>query len=179
MNVVIDLETLALSPNACILSIGACSENGEKFYTELDWEAQRDLWAREVNQSTWDWWMAQEAENPGLFPGGAGCQLLVNALQELSEWLSAYDKEELKIWCRGLNFDISILEHAFRQQGVEIPWKYNMVRDVRTALDVVPGLPGVELQKPRKKHHALKDAIADMKNLADRDIVKDPRVGEL
>ena len=157
MNVVIDIETLSLQPNAIILSIGAVADSGETFYTELDWEAQL-MAARHVDARTAIWWGKQTEQVPLL-----GEVLLEDCLLDLNQWLADYDKDKLYIWARGPQFDIVILENAYREFCVEIPWKYKNVRDVRTALHLSTV---TDLFKPTRKHHALDDAIADMKNLA-------------
>ena len=156
MNVVIDIETLSLQPNAIILSIGAVAESGERIYTELDWEAQLDT--RHVDAKTAIWWGKQTEQVPLL-----GKVSLGYCLVDLKHWLADYGQDKLYIWARGPQFDIVILENAYRECCVEIPWKYKNVRDVRTALHLSTV---TDLFKPTRKHHALDDAIADMKNLA-------------
>ena len=160
MNVVIDLETLSLKPNAVILSIGAVAENGEQFYVELDWRVQQKT--RAVDAITCLWWGQQEKD---LCPLN-GTALLWAALEELSHWLAPYDKDTLFIWARGPQFDITILESAFEQEKIPVPWKYNRVRDIRTAIHCHS--LSFDDYKPVRKHHALDDAVADMKNLAIR-----------
>jgi len=36
------------------------------------------------------------------------------------------------VWGNGATFDISILEAAYRQRGIPIPWAFWNIRDVRT-----------------------------------------------
>lgn len=158
MHVVIDLETLSLKPNAVILSVGAVAENGEQFYVELDWRDQERH--RKVDADTCLWWGQQEKD---LCPLN-GTTLLTEGLFDLSQWLLPYDKDNLFIWVRGPQFDIVILENAFDDARIPVPWKYKNVRDVRTALHC-KGLSFVDYN-PIRKHHALDDAIADMKNLS-------------
>jgi hypothetical protein len=156
MNVVIDIETLSLRPNAVILSVGAVADSGETFYTELNWGAQSDT--RHVDARTAIWWGKQTEQAPLL-----GEVFLWDCLEDLNYWLADYDKDKLYIWARGPQFDIVILEDAYRECGIVIPWKYKNVRDVRTALALSTV---TDLFDPTRKHHALDDAIADMKNLA-------------
>lgn len=160
-HIVIDLETLGLSPDSIILSIGAVATNGEKFYTELDWKEQQHH--RKVDPATCMWWGQQDKD---LCPI-KGETLLYDALNDLSLWLPE-DKESFKIWARGPQFDISLLEHAYGELGLAVPWKYRNVRDVRTALDIIPPQA---LSEPKRKHHALDDAVADMWNLVNAGIV--------
>jgi hypothetical protein len=160
-HIVIDLETLGLSPDSIILSIGAVATNGEKFYMELDWREQQHH--RKVDPITCMWWGQQDKD---LCPI-KGETLLYDALNDLSLWLPD-DKESFKIWCRGLNFDIAVLDHAYKEYHLPTPWKYNHVRDIRTALDIIQPQT---LAEPKRKHHALDDAIADMWNLVNAGIV--------
>ena len=159
MNVVIDLETLGLSPSSVILSIGAVKENGDTFYTELDWRDQQEC-GRAVDVSTCLWWGGQDKKLCPL----DGTQTLYYALEGLQDFLECEKKEDLYIWARGTDFDIALLNHAFRQEMLEIPWIYKNVRDIRTALAIKECMR--EDYNPILKHHALSDAIADMKNLA-------------
>jgi hypothetical protein len=61
----IDLETMAVSPNAVILSLGAVHFNpwrngyGDKLYMRINIDDQ-DVLGREVDPSTLDWWSKQD-----------------------------------------------------------------------------------------------------------------------
>lgn len=151
-HVVVDLETLGLEPSSIILSIGAISNTGENFYRELNWKEQECT--RAVNVDTCLWWGQQEKDLCPL----KGSVLLQDALVEFSRWLP----KDSYVWCRGLDMDGAILKDAYRLHHLSPPWKYNKVRDVRTALHKVPK---ENLVTPVRKHHALDDAVADMKNL--------------
>jgi hypothetical protein len=173
MNVVLDIETLSLDPTAVILSLGAVTDvkgfpDQTEFYMEFDW-CDQELDGREVTQDTLDWWQEQELQSPGLCPMD-GNILLEHGLESFSAWLAhirsslAVD-EPLHIWARGPQFDIVVLENAFRWHRLPIPWKYKDILDIRTAIHCSSIK---ELAQPEKKHHALSDAIADMKNLTMR-----------
>lgn len=170
MNVVLDIESLSLQPDAVILSLGAVTDRNIldcDFYMEFDW-CDQELAGRRVDQDTLTWWQEQESESPGLCPMD-GNILLEHGLESFSAWL-AYIKdgleEPLHIWARGPQFDIVVLENAFRQHKLPIPWKYKDILDIRTAIHCSGN--HTELAQPEKKHHALSDAIADMKNLTMR-----------
>lgn len=158
MNVVIDLETLSTSPHSVILSVGAVAESGEQFYTELDWRAQT---FRHTDPDTCLWWGQQEKDLCPL----KGEVKLSDCLMDLNYWLADYEKDNLFVWARGPQFDIVILEDAYKEAMLPIPWKYRNVRDIRTALALSSN---PVLFEPARKHHALEDALADMKNLAIR-----------
>lgn len=166
MNIVIDIETLSLNPKAAILSIGAVAENGKSFYVELAWPEQ-ELDGFHVSASTLEWWKEQTTQAPL-----GGTMLLITGLTLLRRFIQEREKEAgkpAKIWARGPQFDIVVLEHAFDFCGLEKPWHYRNIRDIRTALELVK--PEIPIIEPTQKHHAEADAIADMKNLAARGIV--------
>jgi hypothetical protein len=169
MNVVLDIETLSLQPDAVILSLGAVTDRNIlecDFYMEFDWCDQTQL-GRRVDQDTMTWWQEQEVKFPGLCPMD-GAVLLDHGLESFAAWLTyiTVPGEPLHIWARGPQFDIVVLENAFRQHKLPIPWKYKDILDIRTAIHCSGN--HTELAKPGKKHHALSDAIADMKNLTMR-----------
>ena len=56
------------------------------------------------------------------------------------------------IWANGTTFDMVILENAYKQEGLPIPWQFWRVRDARTIYSLYPDLP-----KPKASHHALED----------------------
>jgi hypothetical protein len=56
-----------------------------------------------------------------------------------------------RIWAQGAQFDISILEHAYRSVNRAYPWQYWSVRDSRTLLDLVP------VNLPSATHDAMED----------------------
>jgi len=53
---------------------------------------------------------------------------------------------------KSTTFDMVILENAYKQQGLPIPWQFWRVRDARTVYSLYPDLP-----KPKASHHALED----------------------
>ena len=97
-----------------------------------------------------------------------GAVLLDHGLKSFAAWLIQVKgglEEPLHIWARGPQFDIVVLENAFRQHELPILWKYKDILDIRTAIHCSSIR---ELAQPDKKHHALSDAIADMRNLTVR-----------
>ena len=150
VHVMVDLETLDTSPSAVILSIGACTiEFGtthSQFYIELDPNTQYE---RTKSQSTIDWWAKQPE---GLMPQGTVA--IAEALLNFKDWLSSLRAEPI-IWANGISFDGTILEHAYSQYSLKLPWKYNAVRDYRTICRMFPSY--IFPANP-KAHDALSDA---------------------
>lgn len=144
----IDIETYDVTPSAVILSIGAERILGsETFYVEVDPNTQYE---RTVSQSTKDWWTKQS--NPPI----NGITSLHAALTYFAEWLP---KNPI-IWCKGTDFDITILAHAYRQYNIPIPWKYSNVRDCRTVYKLAGHHP-----IRTATHNALEDAEDQTDNL--------------
>jgi exodeoxyribonuclease VIII len=64
------------------------------------------------------------------------------------------------MWGNGATFDISMLEDAYRQYEIEIPWKFWNVRDCRTVLDMYESIRGGFNKTVNRQgaHNALDDA---------------------
>lgn len=160
-HVMIDLETLGTTPDAAIVSIGAVvfdpryGKISEKtFYSELDWENQ----SRHICPETQEWWTKQSPEAQEAL---SGLDDLDTSLRELASWLP----KDSRVWGNGPTFDISILEDAYRQYNIEIPWKFWNIRDCRTVLDMYESSRG-GLGKSTNRvgaHNSLQDAIYQAK----------------
>ena len=155
-HVMIDLETMGKVPEMAIVSIGAVifdprygKVSKETFYMELDWESQD----RFICPETQEWWSKQSEEARAALDG---LDDLEESLIALAEWLP----KDCKVWGNGATFDISCLEHAYRQLGIDIPWKFWNVRDCRTVLDMYESARGGFNKSANRKgfHNALEDA---------------------
>lgn len=161
-HVMIDLETMATTPNCAIVSIGAVIFEPRAnvitdgmFYEELDWECQD----RYRNKETMKWWAEQSNEARSSL---AGLEELKSCLEAFARWLP----KDAKVWGNGSIFDIAILEDAYRQYKLPIPWKFWNVRDMRTIKDLYESARGgTGSKREGVKHHALHDAIHQAKYL--------------
>ena len=127
-HVMIDLETMGLTPECAIVSIGAVKFDPRKgvvskdtFYVELDYKTQD----RRICPKTEAWWSTQGYEARAALDG---IDDLEDALSDLVKWLPP----SAEVWGNGAAFDISMLENAYRQHNMETPWKFWDVRDCRT-----------------------------------------------
>ena len=152
----IDLETLDLKPSSKIVSIGAVifdpryGKIGDTFYMELDHKAQTN---RTSDPETVAWWKRQ---SPVVKKALKGTDLLADALEELDFFLP----KDVKVWGNGSIFDIAILEDAYRQNDMGIPWKFWNVLDMRTIKAVYEaGRGGWSRACGGNKHNALDDAV--------------------
>ncbi len=152
----IDLETLDTEPTSTILTIGAQGfslANGVMtdvtFYKRLNIDSQAD---RTINDDTVNWWGKQsEAAQEEALGDGDDRVDIETALKELSKvcW------KHKEIWANGTTFDIVILENAFKQYGVPIPWKFWQVNDARTVYKLVPQVG----RQSGNTHNALEDCV--------------------
>jgi hypothetical protein len=146
----VDIETLDTLPSAEIISIGACPivELAPSFYTE---PCQVDQ-GRTNSLDTINWWKAQSTKG-AYYPQGFISLKVV--LQNFSDYIKSFNARPI-IWCKGTDFDTATLANAYRQYQMELPWKYNDVRDFRTLVKLHPHLSFPRHLHP---HHALEDAL--------------------
>ena len=165
----LDLETLALSPDAAITEIGCVNMNtGKAFHCHvIDNYGKRDpgtiAW-RSENQLGWKIIVGAEDD----------CYLLYVALSMFFDWLQLQTvaapndldtvlqatKEgtvkTIVMWCKGTDFDNVITTAAAKSVDLTVPWKYNNFFDVRTLLKLFPQF---KIPKEQVTHNALEDAI--------------------
>jgi hypothetical protein len=162
----IDLETLGTSPDSVILSIGAvavCAETGQtlKFYSGCSIESQAH---RTISQSTLKWWEDQspEARKALDYAKSDECPTLAEALNELTIWLGQLGMtHDVYPWGNGSDFDIAMLNHAYKQISDFVPWNFRSSRDMRTLYDITLRF-GMDIRASTQRvgthHNALDDA---------------------
>ncbi len=159
----IDLETLHTRYDAAILSIGCAQFDpmtgkiGLQFYREIDFDASIKHGA--VSGSTLRWWSGQSDKARRIF-GTDGKVGLAQALDEFTTWMRARSMAP-KVWGNGATFDITILEHAYAVGcvGLQPPWHFTNIRDMRTIVDVAGVDPGAwPFPKDGVAHNAAHDA---------------------
>lgn len=158
-DVMLDLETFATSPDACILQVGACffdrytDQIGKRFYTNVSL-ATSVLAGLKIDPETVQWWRDRDYSH--LLHEA---KPLSKMTTDFSRWfLADYMKEDIRIWSHGAAFDIPILQSSYLALGQEVPWHYRAVRDTRTIFDLADGFGYI---KPREAiaHQALADAV--------------------
>lgn len=164
VHIAIDLETLSTSPAAVVLSIGAvavCESTGEtvKFYSACRISSQP---TRKMDTSTMDWWDKQgsEARKALDFAWTDEAPTLTDALNALTAWIGQLgETHEVFVWGNGSDFDIGILNHAYKEISDFVPWNFRNVRDMRTLYDITKRF-GMVIEVPRvgTHHNALDDA---------------------
>lgn len=159
-HIMIDLETLALTADACILSIGAVKfddegELGEGgFYRNVSRQFDR-----RVDKATIDWWKTQPiAAKEALEENKTN---LTTALDELTDF---FDHPDYYVWSKGAAFDIPIINHALKTKGMKAPWKYHREMCLRT-MEARPWAQHLPRPVNPFAHNALYDAITQAKFL--------------
>jgi hypothetical protein len=155
-HLMIDMETMAVSPNAVVLSLGAVHFNpysggyGDKIYFKIDLDDQDKL-GREIDPKTLEWWSRQDPAIMEEAFSEDGRIPLVDAMDQFQKFSWGCDA----FWSHGATFDLVIIENIFRQLGKPLPWNYWQLRDTRTLFDL-----GFDPDMPQgSKHDALQDAI--------------------
>lgn len=155
-HLMVDLETMAVSPRAVVLSLGAVHFNpygngyGDKLYFKIDLDDQDKL-GREIDPNTLDWWAKQDPAIMEEAFSPEGRISLADAMDQFHKFAWGCDC----FWSHGAGFDIVILENIMRQLGRSLPWNYWQIRDTRTIFDL-----GFDPDMPQgSKHDALQDAI--------------------
>ncbi len=163
-HVMIDIETLGTGADSAIASIGAVAFDdtslGAEFYAVVDLDSCFRAGLKPEGR-TIRWWMEQSEPSRLMFSED-GIDLR-SALRELSV---AFDWTGTNVWCNGLNFDIPILDTAYRNLGMPSPWRYYDCRDFRTIKGMFSRQTWGGLKvEPTVAHNALEDAKAQAQTL--------------
>lgn len=167
-SIMIDNETLGVTADAVILSIGAVKFDlatgqidDEGFYVSISVDSNMEV-GRRISEDTLMWWLKQPAAAQQVFFEPK--ETLGTALELLSDWIGT---DGYEIWSNGADFDIPMLAHAYAQHSMEVPWKFWNARCFRTWKNL-PGAKGVKLSDPvGVKHNALADAVTQANVLID------------
>lgn len=170
VGVMIDLETLGLGPRSVVSQVGIIAfalDNPEQTIRSVEQyltiQPQIAL-NRTIDFDTVLWWMQQDEKARNRFIDNVGNdmeELLANVrsiarkLSQIIEQAGGHDNVE--IWAKGPQFDIVILETLLVDCGVEVPWKYNRIMDLRTLM-ALAGVATADVDSSGiTKHVALED----------------------
>ena len=167
----IDLETLATTSDAVILSIGAVrfdldaglvfdDESESVFYRTISIDSQN---TRKISGDTMAWWIMQSEEARSVFVDPHQVSIY-HALSDLVDWIDPQPGSMPNVWSNGADFDLPMLTHALNQEHLELPWKPYSGRCYRTYKNL-PGARGVKVLRQGLHHNALDDAIFQAKHL--------------
>lgn len=155
----IDLETLATSSDAAILTIGATRFDPfgydlkepamKSFYVRVDLDSCHEL-GLSTSDDTIAWWSNQSKEAQAEAFGTENRIHIRDAFEQLYKFCWGAKR----VWSNGAGFDCVICENVYKKLNKACPWSFWQVRDVRTAFDL-----GINPQRPAvTAHHALEDA---------------------
>jgi exodeoxyribonuclease VIII len=158
-NVMIDLETLGMTPGCQILSIGAVHFSadglGQEFYAVVNTASCQSAGLL-TDQSTVDWWSRQAEEAKKVIDEAVQSPItLAQALGDFKSYLSFWGLSKVKVWGNGSDFDNAIMACCYKALGSDLPWKFWNNRCYRT----LKGLrPAVQYDRKGTYHNALDDA---------------------
>ena len=161
IQVMLDLETMSVSSNAAIASIGAVKfteEDGiiDKFYRTVDLRTCKAV-GLHICPNTIDWWSKQSPEaRKALTIDNIS---LTQALDEFTEW---YGDKKIPVWGNGAGFDNVIMENAYHAIKAPRPWTGFYDRCYRTVKNLITIEPDV---RDGTHHNALDDAIFQTNHL--------------
>lgn len=162
----IDLETMATTPDCVVLTLGAVKfypdsldEPDQELYFRLELDTQVEK-GRVIDESTLEWWGNQDQEAQDEAFGEENRVDTREALEQLRKWCMGLDT----IWGQGYGFDLTILENLYRTYDMPVPWKFYQVKDSRTLFGIMPKDPRKQLDQTGK-HNALSDAYFQAKGV--------------
>lgn len=141
MHIMVDIETLGVSPDSVILQIGAVgfntagmdSKGFECNVSVLDQLAINNS----IDSQTVGWWFdTVDSDARHSVFGRDNIIPLHDALDTLNTYIKrslAVNKTKSdKVWANSPTFDLTILRNAMQKCGIEPAWKYYEEADVRT-----------------------------------------------
>lgn len=139
-DIVIDIETCGTGYDSIIVSIGAVVFNRsdapgiviDSFEVKIDIENQP---GRVMDPGTMLWWMkaSMKEARAAAFSTMVPRVRLGLALKQLDDFVKKHDLNEC--WGCGPDFDMSILNHAYKQHKVSFPfpfWKWSCIRTIES-----------------------------------------------
>lgn len=164
-DIMIDLETVGLTPKVVILEIGIVAFNMMDTTIPVvsrsympDPEVQATM-GRSIDWRTMKWWLQQDpvALHRVMFPHEV-CHPRDAAIS-IRDWLQ---NMQINVWAWPSTFDIPILEDWFRDVGVTPPWSHRDIRCART----VCKYRNVQIDRSEGlAHSAVDDCLAQVKAL--------------
>lgn len=154
IEMMIDFETLAVSKDAAVCSLGYAVFNDTEVLKIGGWTINTTssiLVGGVVDPETVEWWKGQSVDaKEAIISGGVP---ITTAMTGLAEAWERNDCE--RIWSHGATFDIALAEFYFKGNH---PWKYTQIRDTRTLFEEAK-IQGWQRPTRDTAHIAVQDAI--------------------
>lgn len=149
IDITVDLETCALSPNAAVMQIAAVAwnreaENFEELFPQqsICFETKIDLrssWllGLDFDPNTQKWWTGRDKEAKERLVAGDVFPL-EEAMTGFFDWIndnkSVLKCEHVCLWAQGSDFDIAILRNICGKLNLKIPISFRDFRDARSVI---------------------------------------------
>jgi len=164
-DLMIDIETLGTSHNACMVQFGACffdrdtGEIGKTFKTNIDIGSSiRSGFS--VTGDTISWWFAQSEEARKSITS-LGAANVFDALYAINEFM----RPAKYVWSHA-TFDFVILMNHFKHFHIEPNVHYRSARDIRTLVDLA-NIKQKRTDRDGVHHDALDDCLFQVKYCVD------------
>lgn len=147
VNIMVDIETLSTDSNAVILTIGAIPFSSDGiisvdedmyFYRRVNLQSYNKYKNNEFNfnYETLLWWLKQDQKiRDEAFSNRPRYDIEI-VMKDFIDYLATIRKylndDKIHIWSHGKDFDVVILQNAFKVCKLECPWKFWDTRDTRT-----------------------------------------------
>lgn len=173
----IDLETLALTNDAYILSCGAVMmDTGSSLehqpYNHFSVRLPINQPGRVIDPSTVFWHMNKTSQAAKDITFSEKRLIHMSSfIDDFITWYNRYNPDT--VWSKGADFDIAILENLFSSIDRKVPWSYKDKRCYRTILEVAMKFEFLEKKilsipgntEETKSHTALSDALSQARTL--------------
>lgn len=164
----IDIETSGQNPGCKVLTIGAFGFDRDgkqvEFYRRFSVMKLLEEGFKD-DVATMDWWRKKDKDTFNETFGGSDDPK--EGIADFKAWcyqnFAMGKNDRFEVWCKGMDFDFSILKAFFDHFGYHFPWLYYDERDYRTIQKKFPVIENAEQNK--QAHNALEDAKAQMRGL--------------
>ena len=169
-HIMIDLETLGLTPDAVVLSLGAVEFHpnvpgtGREFYVQFDVPSQMRA-GRRLDFATIQWWMEQKDDaRRYAFLDNRYPDPMSLSLERFHTWLGT---DQAYFWGNGAAFDNVLLKSLYGSCGARAPWRFDRDRCYRTIVGLKPEIKRTQLGT---HHHPIDDCKSQILHM--QEVVK-------
>lgn len=134
MQMMLDLETLSLRPDAAVTAIGVAWFDDTRVIDTAGWYMRHFDWDGHIDPGTVRWWMEQSDA-----ARGAVCTGKAIAKTSALDLRSAIEAAQpTAVWANDPSFDVVILKHWWERRitGLPFPISYKVERSCRTLFDM-------------------------------------------
>ena len=165
-NVMLDIETLGTTPDACILQVGVVWWDSHGIHDGISFNlsiTEQTNLGRKIDPQTVAWWMDSSVSGDvrkNVLERSETVSLQ-DGLRSLNDYIGSIDEDLMNgvvVWANPPQFDISIVRSAMEQVGIIPTWEHWQERDLRTLRNICKQF-GIKFEQKNSNHHsALSDA---------------------